>query len=76
MKYAMNDFFDIWTKKIYWDRTFLILSAIYMVILGVVLTILLKCNAKLNTKKISALQNPVKDSEISSKSNHVKGDSI
>ncbi len=52
MKYAMNDFFDIWTKKIYWDRTFLILSVIYMAVLAAVLTILLKRNEKLKTKKI------------------------
>ncbi|ARP50573.1 hypothetical protein B6259_06590 [Ruminococcaceae bacterium CPB6] len=71
MKYAMNDFFDIWTKKIYWDRTFLILSIIYMAILTVALTIFLKRNEKLKTKKIvrnGASQNPAQDSGLSSTS--------
>ena len=32
IKYAMNDFFDIWIGKIYWNKSFLILSAIYFIV--------------------------------------------
>ncbi len=39
IKYAMNDFFDIWTMKKFWDKEFLILSAVYLVISTIVLGI-------------------------------------
>ena len=32
IKYAMNDFFDICIGKIYWNKSFLILSAIYFIV--------------------------------------------
>ena len=39
IKYAMNDFFDIWTMEKFWDKDFLLISAVYLVISTIVLCI-------------------------------------
>ncbi|MBB6040242.1 ABC-2 type transport system permease protein [Oribacterium sinus] len=39
IKYAMNDFFDIWTMEKFWDKDFLLISAVYLVISTIVLGI-------------------------------------
>lgn len=39
IKYAMNDFFDIWTMEKFWDKDFLLLSVVYLVISTIVLGI-------------------------------------
>lgn len=41
IKYAMNDFFNIWREKYLWDGTFLKLAFIYILLFGVVLLILI-----------------------------------
>ena len=39
IKYAMNDFFDIWTMEKFLDKDFLLISAVYLVISTIVLGI-------------------------------------
>lgn len=39
IKNAMNDFFDIWTMEKFWDKDFLLISAVYLVISTIVLGI-------------------------------------
>lgn len=39
IKYAMNDFFDIWTMEKFWDKDFLLISAVYLIISTIVLGI-------------------------------------
>lgn len=39
IKYAMNDFFDIWTMEKFWDKDFLLIYAVYLVISTIVLGI-------------------------------------
>lgn len=39
IKYAMNDFFDIWTMEKFRDKDFLLISAVYLVISTIVLGI-------------------------------------
>ena len=39
IKYAMNDFFDIWNMEKFWDKDFLLISAVYLVISTIVLCI-------------------------------------
>ena len=39
IKYAMNDFFDIWNMEKFWDKDFLLISAVYLVISTIVLGI-------------------------------------
>lgn len=39
IKYAMNNFFDIWNMEKFWDKNFLLISAVYLVISTIVLCI-------------------------------------
>ena len=39
IKYAMNDFFDIWTMEKFRDKDFLLISAVYLLISTMVLGI-------------------------------------
>lgn len=48
IKYAMNDFFDIWTMKQYWNKEFLILSVVYIVIGSILLGVLIAKERKMN----------------------------
>lgn len=50
MKYAMNDFFDIWSSKIMWNIEFLILSALYIIVGAIIVLILIKCNKRISNK--------------------------
>ena len=50
IKYAMNDFFDIWTGKMYWNKCFLLLSAVYSAI-GCSLIFIMIVKGKNNTER-------------------------
>ncbi|MBU5487317.1 ABC transporter permease [Clostridium sp. MSJ-8] len=41
MKYAMNDFFYIWTEEYVWNETFIKLSLIYLIIFSTILLLLI-----------------------------------
>lgn len=49
IKYAMNDFFDIWTMEKFWDKDFLLISAVYLVISTIVLGI---CIIRENKRRV------------------------
>lgn len=50
MKYAMNDFFNIWTCKDVWNTKFLGLSIIYLILGLIILFMLINFNKKITNK--------------------------
>ncbi len=46
INYAMNDFFDIWTCKMYWNKSFLTLSVVYLFIGCLIIFIYSRCRKK------------------------------
>ena len=46
MKYAMIDFFDIWSQNSIWNKPFLEISALYFAIFSILLFVLIRNNGK------------------------------
>lgn len=51
IKYAMNDFFDIWTKQELWNKKFLELSVVYLIIGVIILGICIMKESRFDRKK-------------------------